>query len=89
MNRIVLLAPLLLIGVGCATEPNQVASNSYDCKLAPVAVAKVGVNAKSNVERIDQIDARAQLNSMRYYQRNRTASLGAPYNLEDATYGCP
>ena len=89
MNRIVLLTPLLLLATACATDPSQVASNSYDCKLAPVPIAKVGGSDKDKVARIDQIDARAQLNSMPYYQRNRMARLGAPYNLEDASYGCP
>jgi hypothetical protein len=87
MNRIVLLAPLLLVAAACATDPNQVASNSYDCKLAPVPVARVG--STGPVSRLDQADARAQLNSMPYYQRNRMASSGAPYSLEDASYGCP
>jgi hypothetical protein len=89
MNRIVLLASLLLVAAGCATDPNQAARNSYDCKLAPLAVAKAGGTGKDEVARIDQIDARAQLNSMPYYQRNRMARMGAPYNLEDAAYGCP
>ena len=89
MHRIVLVTPLLLLAAACATEPNQVASNSYDCKLAPLAVAKVGGSDKDKVAQIDQVDARAQLNSMPYYRRNRMARLGAPYNLEDASYGCP
>lgn len=86
MHRIVLLAPIVLIAAACATEPNQVASNSYDCKLVPVPVGTVGDPGKGT--RIEQVDARAQLNSMPYYQRNRMARLGAPYTLEDASYGC-
>ena len=89
MNRIVLLAPLLLIAAGCATDPNQVASNSYDCKLAPLPVAKVGSTGKEPVSSLDQADARAQLLSMPYYRGVRMARLGAPYNLEDAAYRCP
>ena len=59
MHRIVLLAPIVLIAAACATEPNQVASNSYDCKLVPVPVGNVGDPGKGT--RIEQVDARAQL----------------------------
>jgi hypothetical protein len=87
MHKSVLFAPLLLLALGCATEPNQVAYNSVDCKLAPVPTARVGSSGKE-VSSLDQADAAAQLRSMPYYQRVRIARLGAPYNLEDAAYGC-
>jgi hypothetical protein len=87
MRKLAVLAPLLLLAAGCASEPNQVAATSYECKLAPLTTARVG-GPKEKASSIDQADARAQLLAMPYYQRGRMARSGAPYNLEDAAYGC-
>jgi hypothetical protein len=88
MGKLVLLVPLLVLVVGCASNPNQVASNSYDCKIAPLPAGRIDYSKDRKASSIEQADARAQLESMPYYRGVRMARMGAPYNLEDAAYGC-
>jgi hypothetical protein len=87
MKSLIALSTLLLAGA-CATQGEQVAYNSADCKVYPITTSSATGVRPPAVDSLEQRHAEMQLATSDYRFRNLRQNAYGMNNVEDALRDC-
>jgi hypothetical protein len=84
--KTLIAASALILAVGCAHEPTQVAQR--ECKVVPITTASIAGSPPKNLDSLDKRQATGQLATSQYRMANLHRHGMAFNNIEDALRDC-